>query len=194
MATTIRPDAPERIDAYIAEAAPFAQAILIRLRQLIHETLPEVQEDWKWGPNFNLNGMIFGLWALKGHTSLNFYKGAAMTDRHALFTNGLDNEKMRMIHYHDVSEIKEDQLKEYFLEAAQLNRNGVSIAPTSRTLEIPDILQQQLTQYELQEAFDKLTYTQRKEYIQLITGAKREETRQRRLDKILEELREKVGR
>ncbi|HEV7349446.1 YdeI/OmpD-associated family protein [Telluribacter sp.] len=189
---TIRPEAPQRIDAYIAEAAPFAQAILSRIRQLIHETIPDIKEDWKWGPNFHLNGMVCGLWAFKGHTSMNFYKGAAMSDRHGLFTHGLDNEKMRMIQYRDISEINEAQLIDYLKEAAQLNRDGVAIAPASRTLEVPDLLRQHLVQHDLIEAFDKLTYTQRKEYIQLITGAKREETRQRRLDKIVEMLREKV--
>lgn len=191
---TIRPEASQRIDAYISEAAPFAQAILTRIRQLIHESIPDVKEDWKWGPNFNLNGMVCGLWALKGHTSMNFYKGAAMSDRHGLFTHGLDNEKMRMIQYRDISEINEAQLIDYLREAAQLNRDGVAIAPASRTLEVPDVLQQHLAQHELNEIFDKLTYTQRKEYIQSITGAKKEETRQRRLDKIVETLREKVVR
>jgi uncharacterized protein YdeI (YjbR/CyaY-like superfamily) len=32
-----------------------------------------------------------------------------------------------------------------------------------------------------QQAFDKFSYSHRKEYIEWITGAKREETRQRRL-------------
>jgi len=48
-----------RIDTYIANAAPFAQPILARLRALVHDALPDVEEDMKWGsPHFLHHGML----------------------------------------------------------------------------------------------------------------------------------------
>ena len=42
-----------RIDAYIERAAPFAQPILIRIRELVHEACPQVEETIKWSmPTF----------------------------------------------------------------------------------------------------------------------------------------------
>ena len=38
------PTSEPRIDAYIENAQPFAKPILIYLREIIHETCPEVEE------------------------------------------------------------------------------------------------------------------------------------------------------
>lgn len=66
----------------------------------------------------------------------------------------------------------------------------------NRTLEIPDYLQQLLEQHPSEKAFfDGLAYTHRKEWVYWITDAKKEETRQRRLEQMLSMLREgKKGR
>ena len=46
-----------RIDAYIAQAQPFAQPILTHLRALVHKALPGIDETIKWGmPHFTYNG------------------------------------------------------------------------------------------------------------------------------------------
>jgi len=58
-----------RVDAYIANAAPFAQPILRHMRTLVHETLPEAEEAIKWGmPHFTLGGKnVAGMAAFKAH-------------------------------------------------------------------------------------------------------------------------------
>jgi uncharacterized protein YdeI (YjbR/CyaY-like superfamily) len=58
-----------RIDAYIENAAPFAQPILGAMRALVHTALPEAEETIKWGfPHFMVNGKnICGLAAFKAH-------------------------------------------------------------------------------------------------------------------------------
>ena len=58
-----------RIDAYIAKAAPFAQPILTHLRALVHSALPGAQETIKWSmPHFTLDGKnVAGMAAFKAH-------------------------------------------------------------------------------------------------------------------------------
>ena len=67
-----------RIDAYIANAAPFAQPILERLRALVHEACPDVQETIKWSmPAFLHDGAIVCMMAaFKQHASFGFWKHA----------------------------------------------------------------------------------------------------------------------
>lgn len=61
-----------RIDDYIAKAAPFAQPILTHVRALVHRALPEAQETIKWGmPHFTMGGKnVVGLAAFKAHASV----------------------------------------------------------------------------------------------------------------------------
>src|SRR5471030_1271257 len=50
-----------RTDAYIAKAAPFAQPILTHIRELVHKSLPDVEEAIKWSmPFFMYRGIILG--------------------------------------------------------------------------------------------------------------------------------------
>ena len=64
-----------RIDAYIEKSADFAKPILIYLRELIHETCPEVEEGWKWSfPNFMYKGKILcSMSAFKQHCAFGFW-------------------------------------------------------------------------------------------------------------------------
>ena len=69
----------------------------------------------------------------------------------------------------------------------------VTIEPDTepRVLEIPDDLTKALSQDEEAKAFfDKLSYTHRKEYVNWINEAKKEETRQNRLIKTIEMLKQ----
>ena len=69
----------------------------------------------------------------------------------------------------------------------------VTVEPDTepRVLEIPDDLTKALSQNEEAKAFfDKLSYTHRKEYVNWINEAKKEETRQNRLTKTIEMLKQ----
>jgi bifunctional DNA-binding transcriptional regulator/antitoxin component of YhaV-PrlF toxin-antitoxin module len=60
-----------------------------------------------------------------------------------------------------------------------------------REVEVPPELAELLDD-DLREFFDSLSYTHQREYVEWITSAKREETRQRRLAKAVEMLRERI--
>ncbi len=58
---------------------------------------------------------------------------------------------------------------------------------TPRVVEIPEDVQAKLNEHPREKAFfESMSYTHKKEYIQWITGAKKEETRERRKDKMIE--------
>ena len=64
-----------RVDLYIAKAKPFAQPILIHLRDLVHKACPGVVETIKWSrPFFEYKGAILGnMSAFKEHCSFGFW-------------------------------------------------------------------------------------------------------------------------
>jgi uncharacterized protein YdeI (YjbR/CyaY-like superfamily) len=70
---------------YIASAPAFAQPILHHLRELIHKTLPDVEEAVKWGhPFFIYRGLMLGNMAgFKQHCSLGLWGREAAADLRA---------------------------------------------------------------------------------------------------------------
>jgi uncharacterized protein YdhG (YjbR/CyaY superfamily) len=69
-----------RVDAYIAKAAPFAQPILQHVRERVHAVAPEAQETLKWSmPSFTVDGKILlGMAAFKAHATVGFWRGQEM--------------------------------------------------------------------------------------------------------------------
>ena len=70
----------QRVDSYIAKAAPFAQPILKHIRDRVHAVAPEAQETLKWSmPTFTIDGKILiGMAAFKAHAAINFWRGEEM--------------------------------------------------------------------------------------------------------------------
>jgi hypothetical protein len=80
----------QRIDAYIAKAAPFAQPILRHVRKLVHAGCPEVRETIKWSmPHFDYHGIMLGMAAFKGHCSIGFWKGELIIGKPAGSDGGM---------------------------------------------------------------------------------------------------------
>jgi hypothetical protein len=175
-----------RIDAYIAKAAPFAQPILRHLRKLVHQGCPEVQETIKWSmPHFEYHGIMLGMAAFKEHCSIGFWKGELITGRRAGSENGMG-------HFGRVTGLKDlpsdRQFIEYMRKAAQLNEQGIKkpadlkAKSARRELTIPEYFRVALRKNRKAAAtFEGFSYTNKKEYLEWITEAKREGTRPHRL-------------
>ena len=73
-----------RVDAYIAQAQPFARPILEHVRTRVHATVPAIEETIKWRmPAYVLGGKIVLITAaFKAHMALNFWRGQEMESRH----------------------------------------------------------------------------------------------------------------
>lgn len=66
-----------RIDAYIADAQPFARPILKYIRKAVHTGCPDVRETIKWRmPHFEYHGILAGMSAFKEHAALGFWKAS----------------------------------------------------------------------------------------------------------------------
>ena len=70
-----------RVTAYIQKRAPFAHPILKRLRAVIHESCPGLEETLKWGmPTYVHHGKIVcGFAGFKAHCALWFWKREVVT-------------------------------------------------------------------------------------------------------------------
>lgn len=183
----INPNATKEIDKAFAKFTGFQREYCNHLRNLIHKALPEVKEDWKWGANFNVNGMVCGLWGFKNHVKLVFFKGSLIKDKYNLFNDGEDNRGNRSINFTEHSAIDDAKIMEYLKEAAALNKQGVKLEKKTIVVDVPMELQKALNKHSgLKMYFEKLAPSHRREYAEYIADAKQNETKERRIKKVLE--------
>jgi uncharacterized protein YdeI (YjbR/CyaY-like superfamily) len=189
---TIRPDASKRIDEAFAEFSGFQKKYSNHLRKLVHKAIPGIKEDWKWGPNFNSNGMVCGIWGFKGHVKLVFFKGSLMSDKHKLFAHGMNNQGNRSIHFTADDKIDDKKIVEYMKEAADINKKGLRPEKKKIIVKVPIELAKVLSKDKaVKNYFDGLAPSHRREYAEYIAEAKQAETRERRLAKVMDMLADK---
>lgn len=176
-----------RVDAYIAEAAPFAQPILRQLRSLVHEACPEAEETMKWSfPHFMAHGAILcSMAAFKAHAVFGFWHkdmiaviGAAGSDADsAMGSFGRITSR---------ADLPNDRtMTRYIRAAAKLNASGTPGRARGKKkpeLAVPPDLARVLKRTPAAaKTFEGFSPSHRREYIEWITEAKRPETRQKRL-------------
>ncbi|HDS0948237.1 TPA: DUF1801 domain-containing protein [Stenotrophomonas maltophilia] len=98
----VRP-ATELIDARIAALGDWRGETLARVRALIHEALPDVEETWKWRgtPVWEHNGILCTGETYKQAVKLTFANGAALPDPKQLFNASLEGNTRRAIDIHE---------------------------------------------------------------------------------------------
>ena len=185
-----------RIDAYIAKSADFAQPILEHIRDVVHAACPTVEETMKWSfPHFMYNGMLCSMASFKQHCSFGFWKGAL------IFGSERDREAMgqfgRITKLSDLPSKKE--LMAYVKKAMALNDEGAKV-PKVRKPDLPrrvvpaeppsDLAAALKKNAKARATFEGFPPSHRREYIEWITEAKRDETRQKRLAQTIEWLAE----
>lgn len=186
------PDAAALIDKGISELEPFAQVICKCLRKLILSADPEITEDWKWGPNYYLNGMVCGYWGFKKHVSFVFFQGSLLKDKKKILLENPGNVHNRHIKFTDVKQIDDKVILEYLFEAIDNNRKGLKIIETKdKTIATPEDVAKAFKKAKVLAYFDSLAFSHRKEYVQWIESAKKEETRTKRIEQAIEKLLDK---
>lgn len=192
MATKVNPNAKQEIDAYIESMPAFSKAICKKLRAIILKAEPSLQEDWKWGPHYSSNGMVCGFSGFQKHAKLTFFNGAGMKDPNKLFNHCVDNEFSRSVKYTDVKEIDEKTLTEYVRESVAVNAKGFKRETKNKTVEVPADLQQSLDKNKTASSFfNELSYVYKKDFVEWVTSARREETRKDRIAKVFAMCKEK---
>lgn len=179
------------VDTYIAKAKPFAQPVLNFLRDAVHRAVPDVQEEIKWSrPFFLYKGVILGnMSAFKEHCSFGLW-GGEMAE--ALRTSGrISSDAMgsfgRITSIGDLPPSAE--LESYVRHAAKLIATGTRTKSIHRVAKpprseqpMPEALLQALkTNKAAASKFQQLSPGCRREYVEWIAEAKREETRSRRV-------------
>ena len=190
------------VDAYIAKSADFAKPILEYLREIIHNTCPDVEEFIKWGiPHLDYKGdMMCILASSSKHCSFSLYKAELMSDPKLLESvkNGQKMGYMDKIKaFSDLP--SEETLVTYIKEAMDLNEKGIKkskpVSDKPKVLEMPDYFAEKLAANpEAKEIFETKSASFRKDYLAWIIDAKTEDTRQKRMEQSLEWISEGKGR
>ena len=183
------PKRDPRVDAYIEKSADFAKPILTRFRVAVHKGCPDVEETLKWSmPAFMHHGILCGMAAFKAHCAFSFWKYKL------LFEDGAPFAGEGMGQFGKITSIKEmpteKQLVAYIRKAAELNEAGIKVArppAQKRALTIPPDLSAALKKNKRAlAAFEKFPPSHKREYVEWITEAKRDETRAKRLAQAVE--------
>jgi hypothetical protein len=189
------PTLDPRIDAYIAAAPAFAQPILTYLRESIHEACPDVVETMKWSrPHFEHNGLLCGMAAFKAHCAFGFWKGALMFS-HAEAQDGMN-------HFGKIATLADlppkEELMAHVRTAVKLNAEGaapVRARAVKPPLEVPDFFKAALAANAAGEkTFNAGSTSFKREYVEWITEAKTEATRDKRMAQAVEWLAEGKAR
>jgi uncharacterized protein YdeI (YjbR/CyaY-like superfamily) len=184
--------ADPRIDAYIAAREAFAQPILAWLRARVHAACPAVEESIKWGmPSFGYRGRpLAGMGAFKNHATFGFW------DRGELATG---REGQAMGQYGRITSLDDlptaEEVEARVRAATALIDTGARAkrakAPPKTDLPVPEALALALASDAAAAAtFDAFPSRCRREYIEWIVDAKRQETRDKRVVQTVEWLRE----
>ena len=175
-----------RVDAYIAKSAAFARPILKHLRALVHKADPKIEETLKWSmPSFVHDGLVCNMAAFKQHCAFGFWKGKLIVDRHGKRVDEAMGQMGRITNLDDLPSDRE--LIGYIKKAVKLNRDDAKVpgrprAKKATPLRVPVYFMNAVRQDKRAlKTFQALSTSHRNEYVEWIAGAKREETRTKRL-------------
>jgi len=184
-----------RVDHYIAASADFAQPILKHLRKLVHEGCPDLEETIKWRmPFFQYKGLLCGMAAFKAHVAFVFWR-----DVKQVIESDKSDEAMgqlgRIARREDLP--ADDTLLSSIRQAVALRdapaakaKTGARAKPKSEAPVPPDLKAALAKNQKASATFKAFPPSHRREYIEWIVSAKREETRNRRIATAVEWLSE----
>jgi hypothetical protein len=118
----------QHIDEYIDAGPDFAKPICTKIREIIFKAEPAMIEEWKWGPNYQKNGMVCGFGHFKKHVHLSFLQGALLTDPKNILTEGKTNLHNRGVKFRRLEEVDEKILIAYIREAVANNKKGIKVS------------------------------------------------------------------
>lgn len=176
------------VDEYIENVEQY-QEELLRLREILNGT--KLEETVKWGaPCYTHNGqLVVGMGSFKSYVGLWFHQGALLEDKHHVLINAQEGRTraLRQWRFESIRDIKARQIKAYVKEAIELQDQGKSIKPNrNKPVDVPPELQAAFRKNrKAAGAFEELTTGKKREYTEYIASAKRDETKQKRLEKIL---------
>lgn len=176
-----------RVDAYIERSGDFAKPILKRFREIVHSAVPRADETIKWGaPYFDYKGPLCGMVAFKRHCAFVFWKDTLVVEEPSDEAMG---QLGRIESLDDLPPKK--TLNAWLKKAVKLNEEGVkaprSVKPPKPPVKVPADLKSALAENaKARAAFEGFSPSHRREYVEWIEDARRDETRRKRLAMAIE--------
>jgi hypothetical protein len=131
MKPTIRPNgeaAHANITKRIQELGDWRGETLARVRQLIHDADPDIEEEWKWEkpkssgiPVWSHDGGVCTGESYKQVVKLTFFRGASIKDPKQLFNSSLEGNTRRAIDLREGEKINEAAFKQLIRAAVAAN-------------------------------------------------------------------------
>lgn len=181
-----------RIDAYIQKSAGFARPILENIRQCVHKACPTVEETMKWGfPHFDYKGILCSMASFKQHCSFGFWKSQLMEDPDNILKSLGEGAMGNFGALKSLKDLPSQKtIIKYIKQAMRLNDEGIKVEKklkVKKVIVIPDYFTHALKKNKKAlNNFNSFSPSQKIEYIDWITEAKREETRSARIKTSIE--------
>jgi hypothetical protein len=120
--------ASEKITKRIEELGDWRGETLARVRGLIHDADPGIEEEWKWEkpsssgtPVWSHDGIVCTGESYKQVVKLTFARGASLPDPEKLFNSSLEGKVRRAIDIREGEELDEGAFKELIRSAVAAN-------------------------------------------------------------------------
>ncbi len=140
-------------------------------------------------PVYTIGGKnVVGVGYFKSYTAIWFFQGALLQDAGSYLINAQEGKtkNLRQWRLNSVADLNKDLISAYLLESIEKQKAGIEIKPQKNPLFIPTELQSLFSSDTLlRDSFDELGFSQKREFAEYISGAKREHTKSRRIAKII---------
>ena len=115
-----------RVDAYLDAVPDWQRDVMQRVRDLLHEADPELEETIKRTvqPYFVLHGNVAAFLSAKDHVTVFLYDGGLVPDPEGIITGGHGNQTGRMIQIRQDDPINEPAMLAVFRAIIADNRAG----------------------------------------------------------------------
>lgn len=184
------------VEEYIENHEQWGDALIV-LRHIMHKT--ELIETVKWSsPVYTINGKnVVGISAFKHHFGIWFFNGVFLKDEQQVLINAQEEKTkaLRQWRFTSINDINKPLVLVYIKEAIENQKLGKELKPEKKKIAlIPKELENKLKEDEnLNKKFKSLTSYKQREYIEYISTAKRDVTKQNRLEKITPMILQGIG-
>lgn len=173
------------------------QEELAEIKAILDTTDMEVKT--KWGADvYCIDGRsVVSYGGFKNHFAVWFFNGVYLKDSDQVLVNANEEntKAMRQWRFTDASQIDRKKILAYVEEAMENERNGLRWEKEkSKVLElVPHLAKALKADASLSKSFEALTPYKQKEYNEYIETAKRESTKESRIEKIIPMIKNGVG-
>lgn len=178
----------QSVDQYIVQSEHWRDE-LKTLRNVLRAT--KLEEEIKWGaPCYTHNGKnIVGIGAFKSYFGLWFHQGALLSDDKRFLINAQEGKTKALRQWRMTSarEIKPSIIKRYVKESIGHADAGRTIkADKNKPVLVPQELRNAMRRRKnATAAFNQLRKGAQREFAEYVADAKREDTKNRRIEKVL---------